>query len=591
MAGPNTTRRDLLSAAATTLLGTGSAAAFAQTGASPLSAEDPGFLQAGAGAVRRALADKVRELEVSVFDFLSPEEAADVRAYRFGRDVTRAIDAAIDHAYRNAMRLRFPPGGYSVTQLVLPDTTASEFRGYPFEMVGAGRGEAFAVEEEQRGTIVRGRDPGRATLRIAQRADSQGTGTLDIHGFRFEGRQGRGVPVADVEALYGPSRLHDCDFYQEGDGDGLRLGFVATGTIEHCYTLNADWNAPGRGERRGTGLILRTDRSCGLQTLRKITSRGWRVGYDIGNESGPEILFSPLIEECECSVVTDGIRLRPRVWKGKLRGCYFEGVEGTCVVNEGNYTTIEDGSFGIGFRVGIDDGSDANIGTLIAGNALQVATGAPATIIRVTSTGALGGPGKTVRDNNLTWSGSGRATPNVVGIEIAGIDPRIDLSGNSFAPRGAWIGGAGTAKILDRSTSGDGGAVSRGSYGFGVQANGGQEFPALNRGSVSLGVPEAPLGDAAIASGVLETGDGSFFLLSPARRSRIERFGRRRQEGQWLKLYCTNGMPTFVHGAHLKLAGSADFTPPPNGAVLTFVLTGSSGGWPVAIESAGRVLF
>lgn len=545
---------------------------------------DIAFLQAGARAVASTVQRKLRALEVSVFDYMTPSQIEAVHAYDYATDVTEAVQSAVSYAYRNTMRLKFPPGGYLVSQLRLPDTIGTDFRGYPFEMVGTGRGEAFVINDTyKRGTVIRGSNPTLSTLLIQQRNENEGTGCLNIHGIRFEGHQNAGVPVALIEALYGASKLHDCDFYQSGEGDGVYIGFMATGSLEHCYILNRDWLAPRGTVRVGTGLIYRNDINCGLAAFRKITSRGWDQAYDIGNTSGSVIHFSPLLEHCECSVVNNGVRLRERVWKGVVDRCYFEGVEGTCVLNEGNYNTIRDGSFGEGFAVGIDDSSADNIGTIIDGNCLQVAERTPCTLIRVTSSGAHGGPGKTVSNNNMTWSYSGRKRRDVIAVEVAGIDPRINLTGNSFSPRGPWVGTSNVYKIKDRSTASDG---THGSGIFGLSmassGDGSVEVPLLARGAVSLAVEEQVLTQADVSSNALTLSPLSVMTLVPAVPVVVSRFLSPNLPGKRFGIHLSNGNTRLKQGQYLKLAGSVDFSPGPAGAWIEFQIKPGGVAWEVS---------
>lgn len=78
-----------------------------------------GFLQAGAGALARTLQERMRD-RISVFDFMSDAQRADVRAGTLTLDVAAAIQAAIDEAQArtgastSAPVVFFPAGGYRV---------------------------------------------------------------------------------------------------------------------------------------------------------------------------------------------------------------------------------------------------------------------------------------------------------------------------------------------------------------------------------------------------------------------------------------------------------------------------------------------
>ncbi len=568
----------------------------------PTGAASVGWIQDGTGAEAWNVLAKLRQVEVSVFDYLTTAERAIVSAYSFAADVTSAVNDAVDYAYRNSLRLKFPPGGYLVTQIVLPDNPAVDPRAYGFEMVGAGRGEAF-VYVNPRGTVIRGSSATLSTLKFQQTAPNQGSGVLLIHDIRFEGTQNAGVPVVDLEALYGASRYYNVDHYQFGAGDGFSCGFMATGTVDHCYSLCGNliggqpaWNVSGAAARTGTGFILRADINCGLATFEKCTSRGWDQAYDIGNTSGVVTIFSAALNACECSVVTNGMRIRARAWKGTINNGYYEGVTGKCILNEGDFTTISNGSFGTGFAVGIDDSSTTNTGTLILGNELQVATVTPCTLVDVGSSGSFGGPQKVVKGNTFTWSASGGSIANIIGLKISGLNPRVEHSGNSFTPSGPWVGGAGTIAISDTSTTGLGGTGQRGMGGLGLVPNGNQQFTKLSQGAIGFGIPEDPLDGDAITAGVLTLGQGSYFQLdivgtAPTNITSICTSGGKTNQGDFIIIECLDDNPTFIDGANLKLDGGTDYTPPAGGAILQFVSRYSNAALPVFVQVAPAVEF
>lgn len=77
-----------------------------------------GFIQAGAGAVPKTLKDKLRSSEVSVFDFMTAAQIADVRSPAPSMDVSGSILAAI--LASSGKRLVFEPAtAYPVDNLVV----------------------------------------------------------------------------------------------------------------------------------------------------------------------------------------------------------------------------------------------------------------------------------------------------------------------------------------------------------------------------------------------------------------------------------------------------------------------------------------
>lgn len=78
--------------------------------AAPSGSSLVGFQPAGTGAVANTVGNILR-LKVSVFNFMTPEQIADVQSYSYSIDVSAAVQAA-DLATRGKQKLEFPPGGY-----------------------------------------------------------------------------------------------------------------------------------------------------------------------------------------------------------------------------------------------------------------------------------------------------------------------------------------------------------------------------------------------------------------------------------------------------------------------------------------------
>lgn len=70
------------------------------------------FLQSGTGAVERGVQDRLLDT-ISVFDFMTAAQIADVRAGTLTQDVTAAVQAALNAAANK--RLYFPPGYYKLS--------------------------------------------------------------------------------------------------------------------------------------------------------------------------------------------------------------------------------------------------------------------------------------------------------------------------------------------------------------------------------------------------------------------------------------------------------------------------------------------
>ena len=88
--------------------------------ASSIGASLIGFIQAGVGAVLRSVEDKLRE-SVSVFDFMTAAEIADVQAGTALLDVTAPIQAALTYVESADANLKWPRGSYVITRRLISD--------------------------------------------------------------------------------------------------------------------------------------------------------------------------------------------------------------------------------------------------------------------------------------------------------------------------------------------------------------------------------------------------------------------------------------------------------------------------------------
>lgn len=80
------------------------------------------FQAAALGATRRTVENKLQET-VSVFDFMSKAQIADVQAGTLALDVTAAVQTAIDKSY--GKKLFFPRGAYKITSTLIVDVYAN----------------------------------------------------------------------------------------------------------------------------------------------------------------------------------------------------------------------------------------------------------------------------------------------------------------------------------------------------------------------------------------------------------------------------------------------------------------------------------
>ena len=110
----------------------GTAGALAATLLASAGSSGVGFIQSGTGAVARTVQDKERDT-ISVFDFMTPAQIADVRSGALTLDVTVAVQAAMDAS----LSVYFPPGSYK--------TSAGLATRVEHHIVGAGMGVSIIV--------------------------------------------------------------------------------------------------------------------------------------------------------------------------------------------------------------------------------------------------------------------------------------------------------------------------------------------------------------------------------------------------------------------------------------------------------------
>jgi hypothetical protein len=94
-----------------------------------MSSANVSYTPAGTGAVATTVQTKLRE-SVSVFDFMTAAQIADVQARTLSTDVTFAIQAALTYAAANYRDLYFPSGNYRVTSNITVPLTANNMRSY-----------------------------------------------------------------------------------------------------------------------------------------------------------------------------------------------------------------------------------------------------------------------------------------------------------------------------------------------------------------------------------------------------------------------------------------------------------------------------
>jgi hypothetical protein len=478
----------------------------------------------------------------------------------------RALQAGVNAAWENRVNFYIPTGKYYIDgTLQLPIRKAGyDYRGDSFRIFGAGNAPAFVNPALAHGTII-------ATLAnapvlkftnlltsVLTSVPKAGTGSFFLDSLRFEGNTSTPILYFDNVTEY--SHLRDFDILQSGPGDGLRCEQCYKVTIERANILGATWYEHGDNPRTGTGVFMGSQYDGGLLTLRKVSSRGWYLGFKIGD--GNANLSGGRLEQTECSNVVNGIWISPKTGGFTIEEPYFEAVSGTAVLDQGVATKVRNGWFYDGFTVGIDSTALA-YGSTYEGNYLETSGSKPATLITITSSGRNGGgPSKTVSNNHLLFSRSGAiGVGGVRGLLIRGESPRINFTGNAFLPRGQWYGTNGTRKIEDQSTG-------EGIYGNTTTVAGEAELPTLSNGAISLG-HSATLTDLDVRSGLLGVPGGSLFAFDASKLVNVSAIDAGNTNGRFLVFKVSNSNLTFKNSERLLLNGGKSFTGPGTIVFLT----------------------
>lgn len=507
-----------------------------------------------------ALSATIRQFnypEGNAYRYLTDTQLADVIAYTGSVNVNSELQKAMDVAFKSQVDCVFPSGRYLVTGLVMPGTSVD--RDMSFKLVGAGCGESFAIAGQSGGTILYS-TTNAPILSYVQDVASTGNGEADISRIRFHATNVNTTNyVISLEAFYATSEFHHNVVFNDGTGGGLFIGLANTIEIHHNQIFNGDFLTSSLGaSRTGVGIKIVQDIDTGLTTLRKNTSRGWLTAYELGD--GTHKHFSNKIEDCECSVVRNGIILNSGVERCVVNANYMEGIDGgTAVLDSGNYNVITNNLIFPGFGTGIDMSSTTTYGTICRDNVVSCGSVTDSKLIKLGG----GSKGKTCTGNALVFGGSGGSVAGVVGITLTGTRPFFEMGNNHFDPSAAWTGGAGTAKYSD-STSG-------GATGYSKVDSANLEFPIMRNGVVTSG-RGSTLGDSSVSSNVLtlpKLQTHALTLTGAATINSITVTGGT-DDAIRVTIISTNANPTFADTASINMVGGAAFTPGANGGFIEF---------------------
>lgn len=503
---------------------------------------------------------------LSVFDFMTTAQIADVKAYGFATDSTSSLQAAINAAVSSGYTLLVPPGGYSISgNLNIPDPAAYGV----FKMVGAGISNPFSIGNSD-GTQFR-------QLTAATTLQYNGVGThptnleINISGIGFYSTNAALVsPVVFFEGFYGVCEFHHNVIWQAGTGIGLQINYAVTSHIHDNYFLNRDSTTAVLGAARvGIGFYFGQTFDGALLTLSKNTSRGWLKGYQIGDDGGLRI-YNAAIYDCECSTVYNGIYLSNATYKAVVHNTYGEGGDGgTFITDNGVFNTVEDNYSFPGFLTHILSTVDSYGGNYNK-NQISLSAAAPSSTPNAIGIDLRGnaGFGRVVSGNTFVFGGSGGAIVGVVGIKVAGASPVLTMQGNAFNPA-VFVGGAGTQTILDNSstTAGSGSGVQ----GYAqVISTSGRQIPYVAGGSYNVAISGTTLTGANLSAGVLSLTVESDFVMTATSAIAVSSMSAPNIEGKLFWVRTTNANTTFANTANLKLTGSANYTPGANGSSHQF---------------------
>jgi hypothetical protein len=584
-------------------------------------------VQAGCGAANApAAAHPINDAEIELGITPARLDYPCGNALRYGadptgiRDSTTAIQNAIDAAWLGKVSCRVPGGTYTIgSELVVNRVSAStEYRGHGFGMYGDGSGNVEAIRD-QRTTVIRTSSDITLLRYVQYRGRQTNSGNYFIEGIRWQQDSSScTAPVILLDVLGSFSRWSQCDIYNAGTGDGLRCLEFTQATIERCTIINRDWVAatpwqpgtayaagdkvinarqiyvctqrnvgkppPNSGfwavhSRSGTGVNIFAQYNAGLGTIRHVSVRGFQNGIVMGDESGNNT-FGMTAEMCDVSNVGNGIVINSNGEGDRVIGCYFEGCETRDIVDKGRNSIVSDNVCLTASRIMVIDGSGAEGGGRYERNDVGMSTeyldgnrrGVANNIgIAVRASSVLG---VTVANNTITWGFSGTGVEGVIGVSIAGSasDPPITYFGNIFNPNSPWRGGAGTRAIAD-GTNAASGSLGRGAIGFGQQQDDATFFPLMSRGAFGLWRNPRTIGESAVSEGMLTLGAASYYVIAFTRIQTIASLNPAVcSEGHVYVLRFVNREVVLAHGARLKLAGGTNFTPGPDGAIMTLIM-------------------
>lgn len=536
---------------------------------------------------------------------------------RYNVDPTGVTDSSVqlqqanDAAYKSGVPLDMSGLTINAANINPYNADPTGYRGTGFKWIGNGAGPVFVLPGISGiGTTILQTATNNPVYNSTQPLGSGTTsGNLYSKGIRFQNTNPANTAPAVVQigVLGEYSHFEECEVFQAGVGDGVRLLQFTKAKFEMGNILNADYaintwsgatayNVGNKVIRAGIKyicILAHTNQqppnatywtvynrtgcafnvfdqyNAGLATVEKITCRGFQDGVILGY--GSHDLGPVTISEIECSNCFRGVTIGATMSNVTVERSYFEGTEGTCIKDNGRYSRILGNFIQAGTQQYGIDASAQGGGGIYDGNIIGIPPGM-SNVTGLTVAASKTVPA-TVTNNRIVWGSSGTGLTNVFGLVFTGIDPVLHHPGNMFFPNTGWapawdpVALTGCSALQDNSTVATG-SSGDGTIGFGVGFDGTTQFPDMKRGALSMW-RGATLTASAFSAGVLTTGQASSYLvncggstiamtsINPAVCS----------EGKWQGLHFINATAlTLTQGSNLRLLGTANFTPPTNGS-------------------------
>jgi hypothetical protein len=470
-----------------------------------------------------------------------------------------AFQAMIDTALRNNLNAFVDCGKYHVNgTLTISSTDSKNPIEHALQIHGCGSASAFVMESPLGAQIV---DDIAPILHLTKNKKYPTySPRLELSGINFWGNVASSAattPVLQFDVLVQGGVVHDIDVYQLGRGNGIECSYCYLNRFEDITILGPTSMTSPPVIRFGIGLHAAVGgHAGGLTTIRRVTSRGFLWGYKIGDgdQVPNDVPLSFRCEQCEVSMDSNGWWIAPGAASTVIDNSYNDsGLDGTLVYDRGSGTIVRNMKSWGGFAVGID-GTDASVyGSIYEGNTLHM-LGSGAIGIKIASNMY----GKYVGANTITFSGH----VNQTGVFISGESGLINgLSTNVFSPPDA-LKCEGCSKISDNTT------------GFGLTGllvemdAGGLPVTKLANGTLSLHY-SLQLTEENIKDELLTLSNGAIYPLSCSSNCTVARFVGVTFP-RIIVLSVTSGNVTLRCSESLRLAGSRNYTPGPNGATITF---------------------